>query len=244
MGSGIRALARSISQPSSGLASAEVLAPLALLAVLTLLYSQLIYLAADAPAVSLMSVEAQAAEAAPRMQMSMPAPVQAQPEPAALRAVTMLQEPVAEVEPAAVEPTPAPVAQVVEEVAVASPEPVSEVEMPMFDGRPIRPARQLHMLVTAYSPDEQSCGEWADGITASGYSVWTNGGMLVAADTRMLPFGTLVSIPGYNGGRPVPVLDRGGAIKGNRIDVLYPTHERALQWGVQRLDVTVWEYAD
>jgi 3D (Asp-Asp-Asp) domain-containing protein len=60
----------------------------------------------------------------------------------------------------------------------------------------------------------------------------------------MLPFGTLLSIPGYDNGAVVPVLDRGGAIKGARLDVLYPTHEIALEWGVQRLPVTVWEYAD
>ncbi|MEM9882259.1 MAG: 3D domain-containing protein [Planctomycetota bacterium] len=113
-----------------------------------------------------------------------------------------------------------------------------------FDGRPLRPVRTVRMLTTAYSPDARSCGKWADGITASGYSVWTNGMKLVAADTDLLPFGSIVTVPGYHGGRPVPVLDRGGAIKGHRLDVLYPTHERALRWGAQRLDVTVWEYAD
>jgi hypothetical protein len=40
------------------------------------------------------------------------------------------------------------------------------------------------------------------------------------------------------------VLDRGGAIKGNRLDVLYATHEQAQKWGRQTLEVTVWEYAD
>jgi 3D (Asp-Asp-Asp) domain-containing protein len=130
------------------------------------------------------------------------------------------------------------------ELAVPQVEAYSQAEIRWFDNRPIRPVRTITMLVTAYSPDEQSCGEWADGITASGYSVRTNGGMLVAADTRILPFGSLLSIPGYDGGHVVPVLDRGGAIKGNRLDVLYPTHEDALEWGVQRLEVTVWEYAD
>ena len=115
---------------------------------------------------------------------------------------------------------------------------------PMFDGRPIRRKQTMNMVVTGYSPDARSCGASADGITASGYSVWTNGMFLVAADTRLLPFGTLVSIPGYNGGQPVPVLDRGGAIKGRRLDLLFPTHEIALQWGRQSLPVTVWEYAD
>jgi len=121
---------------------------------------------------------------------------------------------------------------------------VSLADAPTFDGRPLRAVKTLRMLITAYSPDARSCGKWADGVTASGYSVWTNGMKLVAADTKLLPFGTIITVPGYNNGRPVPVLDRGGAIKKARLDVLYPTHERALQWGVQRLDVTVWEYAD
>lgn len=113
-----------------------------------------------------------------------------------------------------------------------------------YDGRPVRKARTIRMEVTAYSPDERSCGKSADGITASGYSVWTNGMKLVAADTRVLPFNSLVSIPGYNNGRPVPVLDRGGAIKGNKLDLLFPTHEQAMQFGRKHLTVTVWEYAD
>jgi 3D (Asp-Asp-Asp) domain-containing protein len=120
----------------------------------------------------------------------------------------------------------------------------ADADVVMFGNRRIRPVRAMRMVVTAYSPDERSCGRWADGITASGKSVWTNGMRLVAADTRLLPFGSIISVPGYNGGRPVPVLDRGGAIKGKRLDVLYPTHEIALRWGRKPLDITVWEYVD
>lgn len=113
-----------------------------------------------------------------------------------------------------------------------------------FDGRPIRAVATLRMRVTAYSPDERSCGASADGITASGYSVWTNGGCLVAADPRVLPLGSLVSVEGYDAGRIVPVLDVGGAIRGNRLDVLFPTHEQARRWGVREIDVVVWDYDD
>lgn len=113
-----------------------------------------------------------------------------------------------------------------------------------YDGRPLRAVKTIRMLVTSYSPDARSCGKWADGITASGYSVWTNAGKLVAADTHLLPFGSILTIPGYNNSKPVPVLDRGGKIKGKRLDVLYPTHAIARRWGVQKLDVIVWEYAD
>ena len=111
----------------------------------------------------------------------------------------------------------------------------------VFDHRPIRPVKTRTMKTTAYSPDEKSCGKWADGITASGKSVWMNGGRLVAAD-RKIPYGTILTIPGYNYGKPVQVWDRGGAIKGNRLDLLYPTHEIALQWGVQDLPVVFWEF--
>ena len=117
-------------------------------------------------------------------------------------------------------------------------------EIRWFNGRPLRPAHTMMMTVTAYSPDARSCGGSADGITASGYSVYTNGMKLAAADTGRLPFGSLISVPGYDNGHVVPVLDRGGAIKGNRLDVLFPTHEQARQFGVKKVQVTVWDYAD
>ncbi|MSR40783.1 MAG: hypothetical protein EXS10_02645 [Phycisphaerales bacterium] len=120
----------------------------------------------------------------------------------------------------------------------------STANMRMYDGRPIRPVSTMRMKVTAYSPDARSCGASADGITASGYSVETNGGALVAADPKILPLGSLVSIPGYDDGAPVPVLDVGGAIKGRRIDVLFRTHEVARAWGVRSVDIVIWEYAD
>jgi 3D (Asp-Asp-Asp) domain-containing protein len=117
-------------------------------------------------------------------------------------------------------------------------------EVASYNGRPIRLARTMRMKVTAYSPDYRSCGASADGITASGFSVLTNGGFMVAADPRVLPLGSLVSVPGYDGGAVVPVLDTGGAIKGSRLDVLFPTHEVAMQWGVRDIEVGIWEYAD
>jgi len=120
----------------------------------------------------------------------------------------------------------------------------ADTEVRWFNGRPVRPARTLWMTVTAYSPDHRSCGIFADGKTSTLHSVWTNGMRLVAADTRLLPFGSLLTVPGYAGGDIVPVLDRGGAIKGHRLDVLFPSHSAARQWGVRKIPVVVWEYAD
>jgi 3D (Asp-Asp-Asp) domain-containing protein len=113
-----------------------------------------------------------------------------------------------------------------------------------FNGRPIRPSKVVWMQVTAYSPGPESCAPFADGKTATLHSVFTNAMKLVAADTSILPFGSLVSVPGYDQQRVVPVLDRGAAIKGMELDVLFPTAQEARSWGVQRLPVVIWEYAD
>lgn len=117
-------------------------------------------------------------------------------------------------------------------------------EIRWFNGRPVRPAKAMTMTVTAYSPDWRSCGDSADGITATLHPVTANGHALVAADPRVLRYGSMLTIPGYDDGRIVPVLDCGGAIKGRRLDVLYRTHAEARKWGVQKLKVVVWEYAD
>ena len=100
--------------------------------------------------------------------------------------------------------------------------------------------RTIRMEVTAYCPCQKCCGENAQGITASGHDVSYNNSRFVAADTDQLPFGTKLIIPGYNAA-PVEVIDRGGAIKGNKLDLFYPTHEEALQWGRQWVDVVVVE---
>ncbi|MBE3101906.1 MAG: 3D domain-containing protein [Firmicutes bacterium] len=95
----------------------------------------------------------------------------------------------------------------------------------------------VKMLVTAYCPCVKCCGTGSPGITANGHKIQP-GDTFVAADKRYA-FGTEMVIPGYNKGQPVKVLDRGGAIKGNHIDTFFPTHQEALNWGVQNLDVEI-----
>jgi len=98
--------------------------------------------------------------------------------------------------------------------------------------------------VTAYCICEICCGPWAEKgykddvrVTASGAPAV---GFLVAAP-KNVPFGTLLSIPGYAGGGWVPVEDRGGAIKGNCIDVLMKSHSDALTWGRQVVTIKVMD---
>lgn len=95
----------------------------------------------------------------------------------------------------------------------------------------------IRMRVTGYCPCPKCCGEYADGITANGHKI-KPGDTFVAADKRFA-FGTEMIIPGYNNSQPVKVLDRGGAIRGNKLDAFFHTHQEALEWGVQYLDVQV-----
>jgi 3D (Asp-Asp-Asp) domain-containing protein len=101
--------------------------------------------------------------------------------------------------------------------------------------------RVIQMEVTAYCPCVKCCGKGAHGVTASGKPVTFNRGRFAAADTDLLPFETRIQIPGYNGGKPIEVIDRGGAIKGHKLDVFFPTHKQALEWGRRTLQITVLE---
>ncbi len=104
------------------------------------------------------------------------------------------------------------------------------------------------MEVTAYCPCRICCGQWADlpmslrriggGKVPLGLLIHRNVGFV--AGPGSMPIGTALSIPGYHGGQPVRVLDRGRLITSGRLDVFLPTHAQALKWGVQRLPVTIY----
>ena len=104
------------------------------------------------------------------------------------------------------------------------------------DGRS-QVGKEYEMRVTAYCPCGKCCGNNNDRKTASGHKI-RRGDVFVAADKKY-PFGTEVIVPGYNKSRPVKVLDRGYAIKGDRMDVFFDSHRKARNWGVQYLSVKV-----
>ena len=88
--------------------------------------------------------------------------------------------------------------------------------------------------VTAYCPCSICCGKYANGITAVGTTAVP--GKTIATDAKFA-FGTKLKI----NGNIYTVEDRGGAIKGNRIDIYMNTHAEALRWGVRYLPVEVVE---
>ena len=119
----------------------------------------------------------------------------------------------------------------------------SKPDIQVYGGREYRFVKTLTLRVTAYAPDPRCTFPYDGKTTASGLPVTTNGGHLVASDPAIIPMHWLVVVPGYADGHAVPVLDRGGAIKGNRLDVLLPTFERAKSWGVRTLQVRVYRPA-
>ena len=93
---------------------------------------------------------------------------------------------------------------------------------------------EVEMNVSGYCAGECCCDQFADGITASGIPAK---GKIIAAPKKYA-FGTRMNVPGY--GMAV-VEDRGGAIKGNKIDLLFPSHQEALNFGRQELIVKVFK---
>ncbi|ACA58613.1 3D domain-containing protein [Candidatus Desulforudis audaxviator] len=60
----------------------------------------------------------------------------------------------------------------------------------------------------------------------------------VAVDPRVIPLGSRLYIDGYGMGR---AMDVGRSIKGNRVDVFFPTRQEAVQWGRRTVDVFILE---
>ncbi|MBU6302036.1 MAG: 3D domain-containing protein [Verrucomicrobia bacterium] len=71
------------------------------------------------------------------------------------------------------------------------------------------------------------------GVTACGSKARPG---TIAADTAVFPFGTRIRVPGYGWGT---VEDRGGAIKGTRLDLFFKSHGEALEWGRRSVTVEV-----
>jgi 3D (Asp-Asp-Asp) domain-containing protein len=92
-----------------------------------------------------------------------------------------------------------------------------------------------HFTVTAYCSCPKCCGKQADGITATGKKVKEG---IIASDWRRLPPGTRVKLSCFPD-RTFVVEDKGGAIKGRRLDVYMPTHHAALAFGIHR-NTKVW----
>ncbi|MDE3841168.1 hypothetical protein C0966_18120 [Bacillus methanolicus] len=102
------------------------------------------------------------------------------------------------------------------------------------------------VVATGYTAGYESTGKNPDhpayGITYSGVKVKRDLFSTVAADLNVFPIGTILFVPGYGYG---VVADKGGAIKGNELDLYYDTVDDVYnQWGKQTLDVYIVEIGD
>lgn len=96
--------------------------------------------------------------------------------------------------------------------------------------------------LTAYCSCEKCCDEWALSrpVDEAGNQIVYGAsgevlaeGTSIAVDQTVIPYGSEVLV----NGRAYKAHDCGGAIKGNRIDVYFASHEDALEFGVQYAEV-------
>lgn len=92
--------------------------------------------------------------------------------------------------------------------------------------------KQIKVVATAYCPCSKCCGK-SDGITATGTKA--TAGRTIAVDPSVIPYGSEVIINGHT----YVAEDTGGAIKGNRIDIYFATHEDAKSFGRQTLTAKI-----
>lgn len=94
----------------------------------------------------------------------------------------------------------------------------------------------VEFTVTAYCTENYPhiCNDGDATQTATGTT--PTPGRTIAVDQKVISYGTSVYIDGLG---VFVAEDCGGGVKGNHIDVVYPTHADALQFGVQTLKVWI-----
>ena len=94
--------------------------------------------------------------------------------------------------------------------------------------------------VTYYCPCATCCGEWADGITASGTQATP--GRTVAANPQLLPYGSEILVRFADGTEEAYIVeDTGSALRGQHIDIFMDSHDAALAEGVKTAEVFLIE---
>ena len=91
----------------------------------------------------------------------------------------------------------------------------------------IQSSRSVRMQATAYT--------YTGNNTASGVPPHRGA---VAVDTSVIPMGTTMYVEGYGHAK---ALDRGGAIKGNKIDLFFETQAEVTKWGRRWVDVHFYD---
>lgn len=92
--------------------------------------------------------------------------------------------------------------------------------------------KKMTVIATAYCPCKSCSGNYGN-KTSTGKIA--KSGRTVAVDKSIIPYGSQIII----NGKTYIAEDCGGAIKGNRIDIYFDTHQEALNFGKQKIDIYV-----
>jgi 3D (Asp-Asp-Asp) domain-containing protein len=93
--------------------------------------------------------------------------------------------------------------------------------------------KSLTVESSAYTANCEGCS----GVTANGTDLNEFPyAKVIAVDPNVIPMGSVVYVPGY--GYAVAA-DRGGAIKGNRIDLYMEDYSSAINWGRKNVTITI-----
>ena len=101
--------------------------------------------------------------------------------------------------------------------------------------------KTMTVNASAYIP---LCSEGCSGKTRTGYDVrntiYYNGMRIIASDTSVLPMYSIVKLEGFS--EKFIVLDTGGAIKGNKVDILFNSQSEAVKFGRRNIKLEVIRY--
>lgn len=93
--------------------------------------------------------------------------------------------------------------------------------------------KEFTVTASAYTANCNGCS----GVTSTGINLKRNPDVkVIAVDPDIIPLGTKVYVEGY--GYAVAG-DTGGAIKGNKIDVFFPTKSEAYKWGRKAVKIKI-----
>ncbi|MFJ7860097.1 ubiquitin-like domain-containing protein [Peribacillus sp. NPDC097206] len=93
--------------------------------------------------------------------------------------------------------------------------------------------KEIYVSSTAYTASCHGCS----GVTSTGVDLKSNpNAKIIAVDPSVIPMGSKVYVEGYG---YATAADKGGAIKGNRIDVFFSSKNDAYRWGVKKVKIRV-----
>ena len=95
--------------------------------------------------------------------------------------------------------------------------------------------KTFKVTATAFTANCRGCS----GVTSTGFNLKKNpNAKIIAVDPKLIPLGTKVWVEGY--GEAIAA-DKGGSIKGNKIDVFMSSTKKAYSWGRRTVTVKILE---